>query len=104
GDGRERKLECAKAIGIDVDLVLLDHAADARHLSHAGHGVELLADEPVLNGAKVAERLALAFHRVPEDVAHARRVRPEGGHDARWKRFRTALETAGHPGQGAVRV
>ena len=103
-DGRERNLECAKAIGIDVDLVLLDHAADARHLSHAGHGVELVADEPVLNGAKVAERLALAFHRVPEDVAHARRVRPEGGHDARWKRFRQQLEPFEHPRTGKVEV
>ena len=41
---------------IDVDLVLLDRPADRGDLGDAGHGVELIADEPVLDRAQLAQR------------------------------------------------
>ena len=46
--GGERDPVRAQAVGIDVDLVLAHGSADAGHLGHAGHRVELVADEPVL--------------------------------------------------------
>src|SRR5213596_1266245 len=61
----------AQAVGIDVDLVLAHGSADAGHLGHAGHRVELVADEPVLQRTEVAERRALALNGVPEDMAHS---------------------------------
>src|SRR6266850_303522 len=47
-DGRERDLVGAQPVGVDVDLVLPHRAADARDFRDAGHRVELVADEPVL--------------------------------------------------------
>ena len=37
------------------DLVLLDLATAGGHFSDAGHGIELVADEPVLQRAELAE-------------------------------------------------
>jgi hypothetical protein len=52
--GRERQPVGAQAVRVDVDLILLDVAADRRHLGHARHRVQLVADEPVLQRAQVA--------------------------------------------------
>jgi hypothetical protein len=51
----ERKAETSQTAGIDVDLVLLDRSADGRHFRDAGHGVELIPDEPVLEAPQVAK-------------------------------------------------
>src|SRR3546814_4400692 len=40
---------------IEQHLVLLDHAADAGDFGHAGHGLQLVAQEPVLQPAKLRE-------------------------------------------------
>ena len=82
-DVAERNAVAPEPVGIDVDLVLLDVAADRGHLRHARHRVELIADEPVLQAAQFAERMRRAVERVPEDVADPGRVRSEGGHHAR---------------------
>ena len=42
---------CAHAIGMEVDLILLDEAADARDFAHAFDSVELEAYVPVLDRA-----------------------------------------------------
>ncbi len=62
---------------IDIDLIFPYKAADARDLGHSGNGVELIADEPVLNGMQGAAVVG-AFDRVPEDLAYTRRI---GSHD-----------------------
>ena len=55
GDHRaERQVVGPEPVRIDVDLVLLDVAADGRHFSDARNGVELVADEPVLEGAQIS--------------------------------------------------
>ena len=58
-DGRhhraERQVVGPEAVRIDVDLVLLDVATDGGHFGDARHGIELIADEPVLQRAKLAE-------------------------------------------------
>ena len=63
--------------GCDVDLVLLDETADAGDFAHAFHRLELVADVPVLDGAQLGQIEALAFDRVPVDLAQSRRVRTE---------------------------
>ena len=63
-DGAERQVVGAKPIGIDVDLVLLDVAADGRDFGDAGHGVELIADEPVLQACADLAARASGSRRV----------------------------------------
>ncbi len=46
--GAQGNVECREPIGIDIDLILLDEPADARHLGDAGHGLQRVADVPVL--------------------------------------------------------
>ena len=58
-DGRhhraERQVVGPETVRIDVDLVLLDIAADGGDFRDARHGIELIADEPVLQRAQIAE-------------------------------------------------
>ena len=103
-DGGERDAEGAQAVRVDVDLILPDDAPDARHLGDAWHGVELIADEPVLERPQVPERVALPLDRVPEDVADAGGVRAERRHDARRQRLRDQVQPLQHPRAGEVEV
>ena len=80
-----------KAVGVHVDLVLLDVAAHGRDFGHARDGIELVADEPVLQAAEIPKREGRAFERVPEDVTNARGVRPKGRDHADGQAFATRL-------------
>ena len=71
-DRAERKVVAAKAVGIDVDLVLLDEPADRRHFGDTRDRVQLIADEPVLQRAQLAQGTRRAFDGVPEHMSHAR--------------------------------
>ena len=79
-DAAERQVVGAQAVRIDVDLVLLDVAADRRDLGDARHRVQLIADEPVLQRPQVAQRMTIALDGVPEHVTDPRRVGPECRH------------------------
>jgi hypothetical protein len=81
-DGRQGNLVRAQAIGVDVDLVLLNRPADARDFGNAWHRVELVADEPVLERSQVPQRVSLALDGVPEHVTDACGVRSERRDDA----------------------
>ena len=50
----ERDVVGEQPVRVDVDLVLLDEAADRRHLGDAGHGLQLVAQVPVLQAAQLA--------------------------------------------------
>jgi hypothetical protein len=65
---------------IDVDLVLLYVSTDGRDFGDPRNGIQLVADEPVLQGAKLTQGMVRAFERVPEDMADARRVWTKRGH------------------------
>ena len=54
-DSAERQVVGSEAVRIDVHLVLLDMATDGSHLRHARDGIELVADEPVLQRAELTE-------------------------------------------------
>ena len=47
-------------VGIELDLVLLHEAADARDLRDAGNGFERVAELPVLQAAQVGQAQAMA--------------------------------------------
>src|SRR4029453_5133318 len=87
-----------------VDLVLADHAPDARHLRHAGDGIELVADEPVLERAQLAQGLALAFDRVPEDMSHTGGIWTEGRAHAGRRALAEEIQALPHPRAREVEV
>src|SRR5262249_19437958 len=94
---RQRDLVRAEPVRIDVDLVLAHGAADAGHLGDAGHGVQLIADEPVLDRAKVAEGMALALDGVPEHVPDAGGIRAERGNDPGREPLGEQVQALEHP-------
>ena len=49
-------------------------AANRRDFRDARDGIELVPDEPVLQGSELAERMRRALDRVPEHVTDAGRV------------------------------
>ena len=85
-------------LGIYVDLILSDEAADRRHFADAFDGLQCIADRPVLNRSQlvgipapngIALRI-LSFERVPEDLPEcgrvgAKRWRDAVGHRPRWQ-------------------
>ena len=81
-DHRQRQRIRSQLVGIDIDLVLLHVATDTRDFGHTLHRIQLIADEPVLQRAQVAQIHLIAFERVPEDLTHTRCVRTERRHDA----------------------
>ena len=48
-------LRAASFLRIDGDLVLADEASEGRDFGDAGDGLELVAEEPVLEGAEIGE-------------------------------------------------
>ncbi len=76
----------AHGVGVDLDLVLADEAADRGDLGDTPGLHQPIADVPVLDGAQLVQvppagRLAVrvaALQRVPEDLAKGRGVGPEG--------------------------
>lgn len=68
-------------------------SADGGDFRHARYGVELIADEPVLEAPQFAQRVGRTLDRVPEHVAHARGIGSERGRDA----LRQALRDEAHP-------
>ena len=96
-DGRERDLVGAQACGIDVDLVLPHRAPDAGDFGDAGHRVELVADEPILERSQISQRVALAFDGVPEHVTDAGRIGPERRDDTGRQRLGQQIQPLQHP-------
>jgi hypothetical protein len=101
---REGDAVGAQTVRVDVDLVLAHYPPDAGHLGHAGHGVELVADVPVLDGPEVPERVPRALHRVPEHVADTGGVGAERRDDAGRKRSREQAEALQHARAGEVEI
>ncbi len=72
-------LAAEQLVGVDVDLELLDEAAHARHLGHAGDAPNRVAQVPVLQRPQLGEVVLAARvdHGVLEHPADARRVGAE---------------------------
>ena len=78
----ERDVVGAHLDGIEIDLVLLDEAADAGNLGDSGHGVELIFDEPILNRVQRAAVIR-TLDGVPEDLANSGCIRTHHRRNAR---------------------
>ena len=102
-DLAQRDVVGAELDGIEIDLVLLHEAADARDFGDSGHGVELVLDEPVLHGVKRAAVVG-TFDRVPEDLAYAGRIRPHHRYDARRQEAAGQAQPLQHAGAREVDV
>ncbi len=68
-DIEERDPMRAQFVRVNVDLILLHEAADARDFAHAFDGVDLVAQIPVLDAAQFREVEAFALDRIPKDLA-----------------------------------
>src|SRR6185503_518286 len=66
-------------IRVDVDLVLLDEAADAGHFGHARNTGERVPQVPILERAQLLKVMlsALVHQRILEDPADAGRIGAE---------------------------
>src|SRR5258708_39371664 len=84
--GTERERIAAQTIRVDVDLVLLDGPADAGHFRDTGHGIQLIANVPILQGTKIPQAQSTAFDRVPENMSDTGRIGSERGNDA-WRKL-----------------
>ncbi len=61
----------AQAVGIDPELVLLHHAAEAHHVGDIGNPAQRRADHPVLDGPHLRERHVFRrLDHVAEHLAH----------------------------------
>jgi hypothetical protein len=74
-----RDTERTKLVRIEHHLVLLDHPANAGHLSDVRHRLELVLEEPILQSTKLREVVAYAAidERVLEDPTEPRGVGAE---------------------------
>ena len=72
-----------QCIRVDLDLVLPDESTDRRDFGDTGHGLQRIAEIPVLQGTEFGEIMAAApVHQgVLVDPANAGRIRPEGRRD-----------------------
>src|SRR5262249_33307432 len=92
-DGTERERIAAQTIRVDVDLVLLDGSADAGHFRDTRHGIQLIANVPILQGTKIPQAESTAFNGVPKDVADTGCIRSERWNDAWRKLFGDEVQT-----------
>src|ERR1700730_15976716 len=100
----ERNAVGAQQVRIDINLVLLHRAPDARYFGNSGDRIELIADIPVLQSAQIAHIQPHALHRVPEDVAHPCRVRSERRHNTSRKLFAHQVQAFQHACAGEIKV
>ncbi len=59
-------------IGVHFDLILTGRAAEGRDVDNAGNLFQLAADEPVLRGLKLIERITSAGELIAVDLADRR--------------------------------
>ena len=95
-----------QSVGVHHHLVGLDEAADAGHFGHAGHGLELVAQVPVLDAAQLGQVMLAGgvFHHVLKDPAHPGGVGAQGRGDFLGELVADEVEVFQHPGAGPVDV
>src|ERR1035437_2034815 len=99
----ERNVVGAQLHGIEIDLVLLYESANGGDFGHSGYGVQLVLDEPVLDGVKRTAVVG-ALDRVPVDLAHSGCVRPHHRRHAGGQKAARQAEPFQHTGPREVDV
>ena len=102
----EGELVGGQLVGVHHHLVLFDEPADAGHFRHPGHGLELVAQVPVLDAAQLGQVMFAGgvFQGVFKDPAHPGGVGAQGGVDRRGEFAPDIVEILQHPGPGPVDV
>ena len=103
-DRAQRHFVLAQAIRIDVDLVLLDEAADGCHLGHARDRIELIAHEPVLERPQFSKGQRGTFEGVPKHVTDTGGVGSERRDHTGRERFRDEAHPLEHPCSREVQI
>ena len=92
-------------VGIDLDLILLDIAADGSHFGHTRHTHQFIAQKPVLDGAQLLKVVPVsAVEHIFEDPADAGGVRPQRGRHPAGKPVGHIVEILQDPAAGPVHV
>ena len=100
----ERQVVRAELVRVHLHLVLTNETADTGDFRDARNAVELVADGPVLDRPQLIQALALAFHRVPEDLAEGRCVGRQVRGDSRGQGGGCNLQSLQHAGACEVEV
>ena len=103
---RERHAVGAQPVGVDHDLVLPDHAADGGDLGDAGHGLQLVLEEPVLQAAQTGQVMVAAavYQGVLVDPADTGGIRTQFRPGIRGQPAGRLAEVFQHPGAGPVGI
>ncbi len=74
-------VECSQPIGVEHDLILLDHAAQGGDFGHVDDRLQFVLQEPILQGTQLRQIQCVAAidERVLKHPAHTRSVRTECG-------------------------
>ena len=67
--GRERNLVVGQLLRIDIDVVFLGQSAETGNVDHAGNGLELLLEDPVLDLLLLDQIVIGTLDRVAIDFA-----------------------------------
>ena len=105
-DGGNGEVVGQELVRIKADLVLLDIAADARHLAHPFHRGQFVAQIPVLDGTQLGEVVFAAgvLEGVFIDPADAGGVRPQARSDPGRELAGGVVEVFQDPGAGPVHI
>ena len=101
--GAQGDVVSAQFDGINVDLVLAYPTADAGHFCHARHRIQLVLDEPVLQGVQ-GPAVVGAFDCVPEDLAHTGCIRSQNGYDSLGQKTRCQVQPFQDPRAGKIGI
>ena len=103
---RLRHTQRSHPLRIEDDLVLADHPAYARYLGDIGNRLQFELQEPVVQGAQLADVMAArAVHqRVFVDPAHARGIGTERGRGSCGQTALHLVQVLHHPGPRPVGV
>ena len=105
-DPGQRDVVGQQCFRLDLDLILLDVAADGGDFGHAVHRLQRIAQIPVLDRAQLREIVlaGLVHQRVFVDPADTGGIRPELGRDAGRQAVGGVVEVFEHAGARPVHV
>ncbi len=89
---------------IQVDLVFPYQTADGSNLGHPLNGIQLIANEPVLQGTQLLQVIPFSLDGVPEHMPHTGAVRTESRGHAGGEERSGVIEPFQYPGPGPVNV
>ena len=103
-DHGERHLVGEKFCRIDRDLILFDIAAYACNLGYARNRSQPVLQVPILNRAKLLQRMRLRRQSVLEHPSNACGIGSESRHDIDWQPFLRIIQVFQHAAPGPIQI